>query len=957
MPPAVPLVAGIAASAAIPATGIFATTIFGSLTVGGLVSGLVGAGVSGLTSRFLSSGAKGALSVGDQNNGIQTIVRSAVEPHKIIYGEHRVAGTLVYFRTGSNDPAKPNKFLEMCIVLTGHEVEQIGDVYFNDTKLVINTGYGTPEDYGVAKNPPFTDLVEIVKFKGPDDQLYDSAILGNGNQEWTTNHRLRGLAYLSLRLNYNQTSFADGVPQIRAVVKGKKVYDPRTGLTAYSDNWALCVRDYLTNPYYGFGATDIDDASVIAAANICDELVTLADGSTEKRYTCNGVIDTGGQLIDNLNSLVSSGAGAVIWSEGKFSLYAGAYDTPGITVDETWLRGDIAVQARPNRSDIFNGVRGVFIDTNSWQATDFPPVKNAVYKAQDNGEEIIKDIELPFTNSSATAQRIAKIVLEKSRQGIVVEMPCNLKALQLKAWDTVLVNNSILGWSAKPFRILEWGFDNDGGINLTMQEESSGSYNWANGEETTIDPAPDTDLADPFITDTPQSFTVTEQLYDTIGSSGVQARAVLSWDPPGESGFIIGYDVEYKPYDDTGYISFGRVSGTLAYINDLAPGYYDFRVRAVNSINAVSDWVGVEYKEIVGLSAPPADITGFAIFVTEGVAHLSWDQSTDLDVRVGGNIRLRWTSKSSGASWKDSIDVIPSLSGIATGAAVPLLAGTYFIKAVDSSGNESVNAASIITDYPNIYNLNFVLDANQGSNFGGTKNNMVVNDGTLRLDGASLFDDGSGLFDDGIGYFDMGGGAGFALSGSYQFDNYIDQGNVYKSRVSLYIESFTEDVGQLFDAGGGYFDDGQGLFDGDDIAGVDIVPYIRTTNNDPAGAPIWSAWKRFYVGDYVARAFQFKLEVESRSSNLNVQVSVLNALIDVPDRTESGEDIAITVSGLPVTFTKPFFVSPNISVSIQDAQAGDYYTITGKTMQGFTVTAYNAGVAVARVIDWAAKAY
>ena len=61
-----------------------------------------------------------------------------------------------------------------------------------------------------------------------------------------------------------------------ADVQGKKVYDPRSGITAYSNNPWLCIRDYLTDTRYGcrVPAAMIDDASFISEANYAEQRVT-----------------------------------------------------------------------------------------------------------------------------------------------------------------------------------------------------------------------------------------------------------------------------------------------------------------------------------------------------------------------------------------------------------------------------------------------------------------------------------------------------------------------------------------------------------------------------------------------------------------------------------------------------------------------------------------------------------
>lgn len=80
--------------------------------------------------------------------------------------------------------------------------------------------------------------------------------------------------------NRAQGIFPGGLPNISAKVKGKKVYDPRDGLTKYTTNAALIQRDYLLMPKedggVGAEADEIDEDSFIEAANICDENVPSA---------------------------------------------------------------------------------------------------------------------------------------------------------------------------------------------------------------------------------------------------------------------------------------------------------------------------------------------------------------------------------------------------------------------------------------------------------------------------------------------------------------------------------------------------------------------------------------------------------------------------------------------------------------------------------------------------------
>lgn len=159
---------------------------------------------------------------------------------------------------------------------------------------------------------------------------------------------MRGLAYVHAMLQWNQTAYPNGLPNIAAIVKGKEVYDPRTLETAWSDNSALCILDYVMADF-GLNATldEIDLDSFTAAANICDEVVDTIDG-TEKRYTCNGVVDLGAAPTDILQNMLTSCAGLLTYTSGKWRLKVGAYTAPVYTLEPMHARDTIMF--KPHRS-------------------------------------------------------------------------------------------------------------------------------------------------------------------------------------------------------------------------------------------------------------------------------------------------------------------------------------------------------------------------------------------------------------------------------------------------------------------------------------------------------------------------------------------------------------------------------------------------------------------------------
>lgn len=586
------------------------------------------------------------------------VVRSAVAPHRVVYGEVPVSGPLVFAAsTGTT-----NEYLHLVIALTGHECEAMTTVWFGDVEV------GTLDGSGNVTSGQFSGLARIKYHLGSPTQTADSDLVSEcGAQGWTVDHRLKGRGYIYARLKYDATAYPNGIPNIKVLVKGKKVYDPRTTTTVWSRNWALCVRDYLTASYgLRCVSADIDDSAITLAANISDEAVPLVSG-TQARYTCDGVLDLSLRPIDHIRSMLSGGAGAQVYSQGVYRLFAGAYITPVVTLTADDLRGTLTVRPRIARKSLFNAVRGTFVDPDKyWQASDFPPMTNATYEAQDGGEQIFTDIELPFTIDSIRAQRLAKIHLEKSRQGITVDFPAKLTAVKVAVWDVVRVTLSHLGWSAKEFRVTGWKMAADGlGVDLVLQEESAASWNWAYGEATIVDPAPDTDLISAVAVPPPTGLTVYSGATHQIAQAdGIKiCRLYATWTAAADA-TIQHYEIQHKLTTDSVYASAVMSSAVLtAYLAPVQSGAsYHVRVRAVRANGAISAWAGpvtiaassdastisvsVAYADITG-TKPPSDADKTSSSIQSGITATSGG----ITFSSGGAIKGGQTDYNTGTGW------------------------------------------------------------------------------------------------------------------------------------------------------------------------------------------------------------------------------------------------------------------------------------------------------------------
>ena len=826
------------------------------------------------SSFLIGSALRGALSGGGemapqqfaQQTAARThIVRSAVANRQIIYGEAMVSGPLLWVSTASS-----NQWLLLVVALAGHECESVEAIYFNDEEV------GARDGNGDVTTGPYANNTRIVVHLGSADQEADEGMVSTG-LGWTEEHRLSGVCYLAIHLLWDADAFPRGIPNIKARVRGKKLYDPRSGLTAWSDNWALACRDYLTSSD-GLRCTDaeLDDVAIMAAANIADEAVTLADDATEARYTVNAAFDLGMTPRAIMEALLSGGAGTLTWPGGVYTLHAGAYDAPTLDIDADMLRGGLAVRAKPPKQELYNAVRGTFIDpAQNWQPVDFPPATNATYEVQDGGLRLFRDMAFPVTNSSARAQRLAKIALEKSRQGISVTAPCTLAAFKAQIWDVVTLTISHLGWTDKEFRVVGWSFSETGGIDLALQEESASCYAWS-AEETVIDPAPDTHLPDPFTVAAPGTPEVAEIQYQTTGSAGVKSRARASWGAS-TSSTVVGYEPALKLAADSEWTQLSLVTDLFVDVYDLAPGSYDFRVRALSTLGVRSDWSATRTAEILGLTAPPSDVSGLTVVPRAGMAHADWTLTSDLDVRIGGSIVIRHSSKTSGAAWEDGI-VLREFPGGAVGGTLPLLSGTYMAKAQDSSGNWSTGIASFYASEDLVTGWTVVSTVTEHTAFGGAKTNVAVVGGALQLDSASLIDAMATSIDSWDSVDAIGG---IQPTGSYAFTSTLDMTTVATRNFIVSITASSFDTGDLIDSRTTEIDYWDSI-DGGVVNDCDVTPYIRTTQDDPSGSPVWGAWVPFYNIDMNCRAAQFRLDFQSGNRSHNISVSALTVRARIP---------------------------------------------------------------------------
>ena len=421
-----------------------------------------------------------------------TNIRSPVSSRKLIYGKAKVGGTYVFISEGNVNTDR--KYLYLLFAMASHEISSFDRIFIGDDEVTIN-GSGvvtSPTRYYPNSETRAEFYVDML---GASTSQTLNTKFSTYTDLTATDH-FKGMAILQSVLTYDPETWVSGIPNISVIVSGRNdIYDPRTGTSGFSQNPALCVANYLMSDLgLGLSTNDIDWTSVTASANVCDELVDLDTTPTtqQKRYECNGVIDTQNDIKTNIESLLTSMAGFMVVEGGLYRIFAGSYRAPTLTIEEKDLISGYQIQTKNRISDQFNKVVGLYqSEETNFQPTNYPEITNASYVASD-GQVLEKQINLTFTDSTARAQRIAKIYLEKSRRQYQISLAVNLEKFTLSPGDSVMLTLPNLGFNQKIFEVMEYKFGGNMelGLELTLRETSSSVYDWSTAEEQIITPSP-----------------------------------------------------------------------------------------------------------------------------------------------------------------------------------------------------------------------------------------------------------------------------------------------------------------------------------------------------------------------------------------------------------------------------------------------------------------------------------
>lgn len=386
----------------------------------------------------------------DFNEGVQANTCSTQERIKVVYGKAKIGGNDIFRSTTGSD----GRYLWIVQTLAEGECEGIDSVGGVEQVFI-----------GDKLANEFSSVASYWFHAGASDQTVD-VNLAAAFPEWTD--CLRNTCYMVWKLEYDPNYF-QYLPERKVILKGKKVYDPRDGSTAYSTNHALCLRDYMTNSRYGVGMSSsrIDDTSWNAVANYVDS----------KGWALNMGIyedDAAADIRDNIAIHCHS---SMVWYAGKyFFQYADMNDeSVAMTLSEEHIAQDDSngkaalTVSEPSQFEKPDGVRVMFTDPEKGFVTD------DIVVGEDTG--VINQLELTGCQSRAEAGIHGIYYLERWKLNRTVSGRFRDDCQKLEPHDLVILSFSRFGISEQYMRVQQASILPNGMVDMTLEYEALALYN------------------------------------------------------------------------------------------------------------------------------------------------------------------------------------------------------------------------------------------------------------------------------------------------------------------------------------------------------------------------------------------------------------------------------------------------------------------------------------------------
>lgn len=577
----------------------------------------------------------------------------------VVYGKRLVGGVVVHKwvtdsitgLSGIKSENRKNAYLHQIVAFCHGEIDAYERFLFN----------GVPSTDGRYNNSFY-----IATATGSDSQAAISQAVAN-IPNWASGMTGKRVAYAYFCFYQDkEQSIWRGEPEIQAIIRGRKVYDPRTTLTQWSQNAAICTLDYLTDTVYGRGMSlsQIDVQAFIDAANFCDqptlsevtrtvypydpasreppEPVTVVDIREIPRYQMDAVIDTKDTVFNNYRRLLQAFRAFPRRPNGLVSL--GVEDEGDSVMSFDSLQGQIFGDITFNVSgqrDRYNSFTITFPnEANNYERDEatYPDVDSTEYQDwldEDNGKPLKGNLDVNTLANKAAALQSAEIAAKRSRVPGKLRTELDSRARLLEPGDIIDISDNSYGWTAKKFRLASLSETQNNTFQVDLTEHQDAVYPWSGSSWDEVDGG--TWLGNPGNPEAPENLAITPD--GTLATTGT-----LTWDQVGDA-FVREYQVVTEKVADANgdpispalRVRDEKTPGEKYIIELLDIGGYIISVYAITTLGYRSGAAAISFTLTVP-SAPSSLITevgDWQIEVRPQLAGLGLGTSFEHDIVQG----------------------------------------------------------------------------------------------------------------------------------------------------------------------------------------------------------------------------------------------------------------------------------------------------------------------------------
>ncbi len=596
------------------------------------VQAAVYAGYTWAASKLASAGQKAQ--TGQERQASVTQLQIGESDREAIIGECATGGQLL---DAFNYGGKYGTDWEVLVIaVADHRCEALSGFYIGDTYYAFS---------GSGAQSGFNGQLVINWHDGQLAQAADDLLVAQSGR-WTTDDRAAGVAYVVVAYKADDPKatspiWSTGRPNFLWLVKGARIYDPRKDSTVtggsgahrwsdpstweWSDNAALGRYAYVRGFYAGdqvdtpsalmigrgLSESEAPAARIIAAANICDEMIALKAGGSERRYRANGVLRAGEPFIAIEEMFAAAMGGIIVQRDGGVEIEPGVAKSAVVTVtDGDLIIGEpVHIDNFTSQNERLNTVTPRFTDpAQIWRDTA-PPLRRSSADIIADGGLYARSIPLTLVTTHTQAQRCGEIerrLGRKERRGSIVLGP-RFSYLEDGDWISWQSDRYFDGGTVT-FRIEAINIGADYRTSLVMREIAASVYAWtASTDEGTPGQAPvdEAGSLDPLSLDDVSI----AALALTGDESSVIPAVQASWSTPVDVG-VMSVRIELRPAGGGDVVTMTQTVPQLgqAIVSNGVPAASDVEVR-VTPIGAEgrevvpTDWVSVTTPDLIADNA------------------------------------------------------------------------------------------------------------------------------------------------------------------------------------------------------------------------------------------------------------------------------------------------------------------------------------------------------------------